>query len=68
MNGITVRLNHTDKVTFAGWAKNGKGEYRHETGRQVRRDCNSGLWEVIGGPDCGRRYGTMHVAMHYARK
>jgi hypothetical protein len=66
-SGVTVRLNHVDKVCMNGWSKTARGEYTHETGRRVRRDSR-GYWEVCGGPQDGSAWQTMHWAMYQAEK
>ncbi len=66
---MTVRVEHTRTLTIVGWTKTGRGEYRHDTGRGVKRDCNTGTWECTGGgSNDGERYGTMNVAMYYATR
>jgi hypothetical protein len=67
--GIAVRVEHTRKLIMTGWNKTGRGEYRHDTGRGVKRDCNTGTWECTGGGSHdGERYMTMNVAMYYATR
>lgn len=68
MNGVTVRVNHTDTLVMEGWQKTARREYTHATGRKVKMDCNSRCWEVFGGPRDGTRWQTMHWAMYQAQQ
>jgi hypothetical protein len=68
MDGITIRVAHTQKITLPGWAKKGKGDYEHARLRVQVKRRDDGAWQVIGGPQCGTAWKTLHWAMHQAEK
>lgn len=54
------------KSTYEGWTKVGKNFWQHESGCQVKKVNYH--WHIIGGKNCGDRYGRLWIAMYYAAK
>lgn len=49
-----------------GWDKIARKHYRHESGVEVRYNCNAWAWEIIGGSEDGYKYGTLSIAQYSA--
>lgn len=47
------------------WCKVGRKHYRHESGIEVRYDCNRWLWIVVGHGD---GYRSLWIAVHRAEQ
>lgn len=65
--GIRVRVMNTQRITMPGWSRADRGIYAHASGRRVRR-VDPGRWEVVGGPQDGSQWQSMHWAMYQAVK
>lgn len=55
-----------EMVNSGSWIKVGKKHYRHESGIEVRYDCNRYIWIVSTQPNHG--YSTLWVARYEAEK
>jgi len=66
--GTRRRNTRTDLalVESGAWAKVGSKHFRHESGIEVKYDHNAWNWQIIGGRECGYRYGTLEVAAYSA--
>jgi len=70
---LRINMRMTNLRTFRGepttkgtWIKVARKHYQHVTGIECRYDCNRWLWEIVGGAEDGRFYGTLWVAQHAA--
>ena len=63
MYGTRYRAKPT---TTGVWERVARKHYRHVAGFEVRHDGSA--WAIVGGPECGYRYGTLSVAQHSATR
>lgn len=55
--------------TKVAWKRIAPKVYQHKASNiVVKWKCNDWVWEIVGGPVDGRRYGTLNVAQHFAVK
>lgn len=62
---VQQNREHVKNALLSGaWAKIGRGHYRHASGAEVRRNCNTRHWEVLNAPPAaGRAWQACWVAM-----
>lgn len=60
-NGNTGR----EMVESGAWAKVGRKHYRHESGTEIKYDCNAWGWRINGGKQVWQ---ALWAARHNAEK
>jgi len=64
----TDRYGRLSPVTTGVWERIARKHYQHISGIEVIYRCNAWAWEIIGGPEDGRRYTGLAVAQHAATR